>query len=285
MRHVRRWLYCCLLPAALSAAGCASFWDEVTSRDFKFKNLFTPDPPPLTVLKDSDDGYARAKALVALREPLRNGGTQQEQDIYVKILSESALSAKAPLCRMAAIQSLGRFKDPRAADVLCAVIEQDLPFTSDLKNLIYLEAVKGLAETGQPVAVRKLVQLAKEPPAEGSAQDRQEVLDRRLAAIRGLGKYNYPESTDTLVTLLARDKDIAVHKRAYDSLVSATGKDLPPKAEEWQVYLHPEMRRPGGPGENPELRYPSDPVVRQGPPAPNTLWDYVTYPIRLVRGQ
>ena len=42
MRHVRRWLYCCLLPAALSAAGCASFWDEVTSRDFKFKDLFTP---------------------------------------------------------------------------------------------------------------------------------------------------------------------------------------------------------------------------------------------------
>jgi HEAT repeat protein len=275
MRHARRLLYCCLLPAALGAAGCANFWDEVTSRDFKFKDLYTKAPPPLVVLKDSDDGYARAKALAALQEPLQHGGTQKEQDLYVDILSKSATSARDPLCRMAAIQSLGHFKDPRAADVLCSVTEQNLTFTSEANNMIRLKALEALAKTGQPVAVRRLIQVAKEPPAEGSAQDRQEVLDRRLTAIRGLGKYNYPESNDTLVSILANDKDAAVRKRAHDSLVSATGKDLPPKADEWAQYLHPETRRPG------------EAVARQQQPqqSPGGFWDYVTYPIRLVRGQ
>src|SRR3954466_11553891 len=114
MRHARRLLYCCLLPAALGAAGCANFWDDVNSRDFKFKDLFTASPPPLAVLEHSDDGYARAKALAALEEPQQHGGSQKDQDVYVEILSKSAVSARDPLCRMAAIKSLGRFKDPRA---------------------------------------------------------------------------------------------------------------------------------------------------------------------------
>ena len=284
MRHARRLLYCCLLPAALATAGCANFWDEVTSRDFKFKNLYS-HPAPLVVLKDSDDGYERAKALAALQEPLQHGGTQQDQDVYMKLLSTSAVSARDPLCRMAAIQSLGHFKDPRAAEVLCSVTEQNLTFTSETNNMIRQKAIEALAQTGQPAAVQRLIQVAKEPPAEGSAQDRQEVLDRRLAAIRGLGKYNYPESKDTLVSILANDKDIAVRTRAHDSLLSATGKDLPPRADEWAQYLHPETRRPVpvGPGDYPSTGRPGEAVAQQ--PPPNGFWDYVTYPIRLVRGQ
>jgi hypothetical protein len=283
MRHAQRLLYCCLLAAALGAAGCANFWDEVTSRDFKFKDLYTRAPAPLVVLKDSDDGYARAKALAALEEPLQHGGTQQDQDLYVDILSKSAVSARDPLCRMAAIQSLGHFKDPRAAAVLCSITEQNLTFTSETNNMIRQKAIEGLAQTGQPVAVQRLIQVAKEPPAEGSAQDRQEVLDRRLAAIRGLGKYNYPESNETLVSILASDKDIAVRTRAHNALVSATGKDLPPKADEWAQYLHPETRRPGGPGDYPSTARPGEAVAQQ--PPLNSFWDYVAYPIRLVRGQ
>jgi hypothetical protein len=260
---------CCLVPAAL-AGGCAGFWDTVTSRDFKFKDLYAR-PEPLTVLKTSDDGTARAQALAALREPLQNGGSQQDQEAVLKLLSESAVGASAPLCRIAAMKALGRFKDPRAADVLCSVTEQNLSFTSEVNNWIRLEALKGLAETGQPVAVKRLVEVAKEPPAEGSSQDRQEVLERRLTAIRGLGKYNYPESNETLVYLLGHDKDVAIRDRAFGSLRSATGKDLPPNPDEWVAYLHPDPSRP------------NQPVARQ--PAPNGLWDYVTYPIRLVRGQ
>ncbi len=273
MRHARHLLYCCLLPITLST-GCASFWDEVTSRDFKFKNLYTAKPPPLVVLKESDDCRERACAMAALREPLQNGGTQQEQDYYLEILSKSAVSDRDPLCRIGAIKALGHFRDPRAADVLCSVTEQDLSaFSSDFKHLIRLEAIRSLAETGQPVAVKRLIDVAREPPVEGSDSQKQEVLDRRLAAIRGLGKYNYPESNETLVTILARDDDPAIRNRTHASLMSATGKDFPPDAQEWAYYLHPEMCRP------------NEDVARQRPQGPNNLWDYVTYPIRLVRGE
>ena len=270
MRHARRLLcFCCLLAAALSG-GCANFWDTVTSRDFKFKDLYT-EPEPMTVLRDSDDGTARAKALASLREPLQNGGSQKDQDFIVDILSKSAVGARDPLCRIAAMKSLGHFKDPRAADVLCSVTEQNLTFTSEVNNWIRQEALKGLAETGQPVAVKRLIEVSREPRAEGSDHEQQEVLDRRLMAIRGLGKYNYPESNEALVYLLGHDKDAAIRQRAYTSLKSATGKELPPNHEEWVAYLHPEQ--------------PHQPAPMHRQPPQNGLWDYVTYPIRLVRGQ
>ncbi len=269
MRMARLSLLLPLLPVAL-ASGCATVWDDVTSRDFHVKTYLFP-PPPMVVLRDSDDGAARAHALAALQEPLAHGGTQKDQDLYFEILSKSATGDRDPLCRIGAIKALGRFKDARAADVLCTVTEQQLTFTADLNNLVRQEALKSLAETGQPLAVRRLVAVAKEPPAEGSAQDKQEVLDRRLTAIRGLGKYNYPEATETLVTILQTDKDVAVRKRAHESLQSATGKELPPNPQAWAEYLHPDMKRDG------------EAVARQ--PSSNTIWDYVTWPIRQVSGQ
>jgi HEAT repeat protein len=268
MRHARLVVCCCLLPLAF-VGGCTTLWDDVTSRDFNVHSYLFP-PGPMTVLRDSDDGTARAQALVSLTEPAQNGGSEKDQQVYLDILSKSAMGDRDPYCRIAAIRALGRFKDPRAADLLRSVTEQNLTFTADLNNMIRKEALRSLAETGQPVAVRRLIEVAKEPPSADSAQDKQDVLDRRLTAIRGLGKYNYPESNDTLVVLLQTDKDVGVRKVAYDSLRSATGKDLPPNPQEWAEHLHPEMRRP------------NEAVARE---QPNNLWDYVTWPIRLVRGQ
>jgi hypothetical protein len=270
MRKARVAVFVWLLPAAL-AAGCNTLWDDVTARGFNVQTYLFP-PPPMEILEKSDDGTARAHALASLHEPLQSGGTQKDQDLYLEILTKSAMGDRDPLSRIAAIKALGRFKDPRAADVLRSVTEQNLTFTAFESNLIRQEALKSLAETGQPVAVRRLIEVAKEPPAEGSAQDKQEVLDRRLTAIRGLGKYNYPEATDTLVMILQTDKDVAVRKRAHDSLQSATGKDLPPSPQAWAEYLHPELRRPGEGIAREQLQ-------------PGGIWDYVTWPIRQVRGQ
>src|SRR5438045_2845241 len=67
------WLFfCCLLPGTF-ASGCAEFWDNVSSREFRVSTMFAKDPPPLTVLKDSDDGGKRGRALAAMREPLQHG--------------------------------------------------------------------------------------------------------------------------------------------------------------------------------------------------------------------
>ena len=56
--------------------------------------------------------------MAALQEPLHNGGSQKDQDTIVEILRTSAQKDSQPLCRMAAIRALGRFKDPRAAQAI-----------------------------------------------------------------------------------------------------------------------------------------------------------------------
>src|SRR5262249_11169940 len=117
----RRRCYLHLLFAGaalcLLTCGCTGFWDEVTSREFTFKGVFSK-PKPMVVLRDCPDGDKRAKALRALHEPKAHGGTDQEQDAVVRILSTAAVSERQPLCRLAAIQALGEFKDPRAVDAL-----------------------------------------------------------------------------------------------------------------------------------------------------------------------
>lgn len=268
MRNARRLLHFCLWPL-VCVGGCAGFWDEVSSRNFKFAHLYS-SPDPLVVLQESDDGWQRSKALAGLQEPLAHGGTQKDQDFYVKILTESAKSDRDPLCRIAAVKTLGRFKDPRAAEALQRVTEQNLTFTGEMNNLLRQEALKSLAQTGSPLAVEQLVKVAKEPPIEGASQDRQEVLDRRLTAIRGLGKYDYPESKETLLYILQKERDAALRARAHESLVAITGKDYPPEAKAWAEYLHP-----GG-------RHEGDAVAKQ--PANNAVVDFLTWPVRQVRG-
>src|SRR5689334_7654701 len=80
----RAWLTCCAL-LLLAAGGCASWWDEVTSRDFKMKTMFTK-PDPLVTLKESSDGHRKGQALARLREPAQHGGDQERQDKFVEIL-------------------------------------------------------------------------------------------------------------------------------------------------------------------------------------------------------
>src|SRR5207237_3283627 len=86
------------LGAGLSGCAGPGFWDDVTSRDFHVKSMFSSSPPPMTVLRESTDGDARAKAMLAVKEPRANGGTEAEQDEIVKILTRAAISDQ-PLCR------------------------------------------------------------------------------------------------------------------------------------------------------------------------------------------
>ena len=82
----------------LSISGCASFWDDVTSRDFKVKSLFV-QPDPLLVLQTSTDGDLRAKALRALKEPISHGGSQADQDEIMKLVTAAAPEAASPLTK------------------------------------------------------------------------------------------------------------------------------------------------------------------------------------------
>src|SRR5438270_8175486 len=111
------------LGAGLSGCAGPGFWDDVTSRDFHFKSMFASSPPPIAVLRESTDGDARAKAMLALKEPRANGGTEAQQDEAVQILTRAAVADPQPLCRRSAIQALGRFRDPRAVPALMQAYE------------------------------------------------------------------------------------------------------------------------------------------------------------------
>jgi hypothetical protein len=239
-----------LLPLVCGSGGCAGFWDEVTSREFHLKEVFQPRPDPLWVVNNSPDGDKRAKALRALREPLQGGGTQQEQDLVLLTLASRAESDPQVLCRLAAIQSLRTFKDPRAVDALRKAYYAASHFAKSSPegvSVLHCQAIEALGETGSPAAVDLLVKVLREPAVIGPGVDRQQEMDERIAAARALGHFKHYLAAETLVGLLQKERDVALRSRANESLQEMTGKEYPPDATVWAEYLHhPDQAPPDG---------------------------------------
>ena len=90
----------------------------VTSQRFKerpFHTLFGSDDP-IQILDTEQAGDQRVRAMGKLKEPREHGGTAAEEDKVIAILEASATTDPRPLCRLAAIEALADFKDPRAVD-------------------------------------------------------------------------------------------------------------------------------------------------------------------------
>lgn len=231
----------CLL---VGLPGCANFWDELLSseRDWRYiTNINKPDP--IVVIRDNDpskpnaDGVRRAQALSQLREPLKNGGAAQDQETYLNILGTAATSDKEPLCRLAAIRSLGKFQDPRAARQLEDVFKQQkLPFTVGYNNMIRQEALVGLEQIHDPASLRLMIEVARQPgpPTKAENKDSSQTQDEKIVAIRALGKYHEQEAMDALAYVLKTEKNIALRHRAHQSLEESTDKHWPEPFEEWQ---------------------------------------------------
>ena len=110
--------------------GCAGGgWDTLTSHRFRdgllehpyetIKGFYIPEDPMLVLRTEPPrDGDERAAAMHRLKEPIRNKGTQEDQDIIVNILAKAATSDPSPVVRMEAVGALGRFEDPRVVGVL-----------------------------------------------------------------------------------------------------------------------------------------------------------------------
>jgi hypothetical protein len=224
---------------ALTALGCASTWDEITSRERDYREIVWARPDPLEMIK-STDGERRGKALARLPEPASNGGTAQEQEFYLDLLRKAALQDREPMCRLGAIRALSTFKDPRAARILEDVYQQPkLPFTQEFNALIRQQALASLEKLGNQESRHLLIRVARQPgPAlDTSFTDRQQTQDEKLIAIRALGKYKQPECAETLVYILETEKDIALRDRAHEALRNATGRDLPADAQAWRAAL------------------------------------------------
>ncbi len=222
----------------LGVCGCAGWWDRITDRNLEFKELFVK-PQPLEVLRDSSSGARRGEALAALGEPRQHGGTQEEQDRHLQILSAAALKDPEPLCRLGAVRALSQYQDPRAVKILEEVYLQPLRFSSELNTVLRQQALAGLEQTGHAEARHLLIRVARQPAGaeDTNYQDRQQTLDERLTAVRALGKFKQYDAVQTLVYVLENDKEVALKDRAHLSLQEATGRDLPPDPKAWQEVL------------------------------------------------
>jgi hypothetical protein len=122
---LRVLLFTGLAVASLAGAGCTTMWDAVTSRKFREQPLKTvgevvaPEDAVAVLLADPPrTGDERARAMRRLKEPLRDQGSQQDQDDVIDVLEKAATREASPVLRFAAIEALGRFEDPRAVAIL-----------------------------------------------------------------------------------------------------------------------------------------------------------------------
>lgn len=222
-----------LLGFALS--GCSHFMDDATAvspeggfwNNMRYRReLLFNRPPPLEVLAQSQDGDLRARAFRALEEPKAHGGSEQDQARMIELLATAAKSERDLICRLAATEKLGEFKDPRVQPALNEAFYAAANFKAK-DPVVRVAAVQSMAKVGDPAAAQTLTEAMARDPAR----------DVRMAAAIGLGKFQSYQATTALVKVLHDEKDVALRYQAAQSLKQITGKDLPPQADQWDAYL------------------------------------------------
>jgi HEAT repeat protein len=222
--------------ALLAPVGCAGY-DDFSWKQMNFEVFRDPKDPLAVIKDDKSELWARRRALLCLQEPLAHGGNQQEQDTVVQVLAYVAANDPHAPCRMAAIETMRRFKDPRIVEGLKEAYYRAGAMTPEAATVIRMLALSALGDTANPAAIDLLVRVVREPPTEGPDVDRQQKLSERAAAARALGRFKQYQAAAALVEVLRNEDDVALRERAHLSLVSATGKDLPADAKAWSDFL------------------------------------------------
>lgn len=268
--------------ASLSGGGCGTMWEAVTSRKFRdapfttVGHVFSPEDPMAVLRADPPrSGDDRAKAMHRLKEPIRNGYSQPEQDQIVEMLERTATADNSPVLRYAAIDALGRFEDERAPKILMAAYqkaegrtEQQMReaaavvaiggtsagrsptksgvevaqlagptgYAPDTVAALRCRCLESLGRTHRPEAARFLATVAGGAGADIVAADDIEV---RQAAVRGLGQCRQPEAVAALAQVLSTEagKDPTLARGAHAGLVRLTGKKLPPDPQRWNEVV------------------------------------------------
>jgi len=247
MRFHGRVLGWFLLVATSGLTGCTVYDNFMANRSFGVQRSYSRDEALKVIAEDSDHNK-RARAFTCLKEPIRNGGSDKDQEVVLNVLCTAAAKESQAYCRLCAIQSLRTFKDPRAVKGLEDAYYEATAFPAETATVIRCQAISALGEVGDPSAVNLLARIVKEPQVEGPDQDRQMRMDERQAAARSLGRFNQPGATTALVQVLKDEKDVALRNCAHHSLEEATGKNLPPDATAWEKLLY-EQGQPQGPSQ------------------------------------
>jgi len=273
---VTRLLAVVVLGAASLSGGCASTWDAASSRRFRekpFGTMFGKEEDALATLRGAtpDMGDERARAFTRLKEPAKSGLDAAAQDEALQLLSDAATKDPSAYVRVCAIDALGRFQDPRAAEVLgnayryaagkplpttaataggvvtasaetrsldLAAIYGAKGFAPDQVANIRCRAIDGLAATNTPEAVAFLARVA-EGKEFGLNEDPAGRSYARQRAVDGLGKVRTKEAVVALNKILTAEsgRDVALATYAHAGLKGLTGKDAPARPEEWDAIV------------------------------------------------
>lgn len=281
---MKRAIAIAAVAAALPGlAGCAGTWDTVSSRNFRKApfdttyRMIVPEDPMVVLRADPPrDGDERAKAMRRLKEPIAAGLGQQDQDQMLDLLARTATADNSPVLRIAAIEALGRFSDPRAAGALQVAymkahgradgtpdplsadagiqlagaggrsmsraslvpLSGPVGFAPDVVEAVRCRALESLGRTSHPDAVPFLSAVAAGPVSPQSPEGCED-REVRLAAVRGLTSCRHPESVVALTKVLSaeRGKDSALTGRAHDGLINLTGKRLPADPKQWDEVV------------------------------------------------
>jgi hypothetical protein len=229
------------VSVAVALSGCAA-WDDFSWRKMNFEVFRTPDNP-FEVAAKSNDGAERVRALHVLHEPSAHGGSQKDQDAYVLLLTHTAAKDPLPMCRQAAIHTLGGYRDVRAVEGLKEAYYQATTFDGGTASQLRQQALAALGRTPGDGAVDLLIRVLREPPAEGPDVDRDARMQERIAAARALAHHDGPKVRAALAEVMAKEEDVALHRGAHESLVALTGQTgFPENAKVWDEYL----RSPAG---------------------------------------
>jgi hypothetical protein len=229
------WVIYPALLLGLAIGGCTFCQDVKDEYRYRFTR---PDSEKILANVESS-GNDRAWALRYLDEPLGHGGNPAKQDLYLNnILAVEAAKGQDPLCRLEAIRTLGRYKDPRAVKALEEAYWNAKAFPAEIATSIRQQVLISLGQTANPDARELLIQVAKAGAPEDTQQEKAQTLDLRLCAIKGLGHFKQSDVTETLHRVMATEKDVALRDRAYLSLEESTGLRLPPDPAKWDKLLH-----------------------------------------------
>ncbi len=253
----------------LALSGCTHFWEDATAYDphgtgwrdhltYRWQRL-TDQRDPMEVLLTDKDHDLRARAIRSLKEPLANGGTEKEQQDLLVLLSVTARAEKEPtVCRLAAVEKLGEFKDQQATQKLLDAFHAKVNVAESTRNpVVQMAALDALARRRDPAAIETLTDSA----LNGTHPD------ICITASKGLANFENYQAVNALVRVLekekqkeVREKNMALRYQANASLQQITGKELPPDPEAWQQYLlqAPADRKPAPTrDQNPWLRLTS----------------------------
>ncbi len=199
----------------------------------KSGSWFKKKKDPYEVLVDKESsGDDRADALANLEEPIKKGGSDSDQEMVILRLNRSAKSEPNVPGRLAAIQAMARFKDPRVIAGLEDAYYNADEFGPESATVIRQQVLTALGEVGHPEGIKLLTRVVNAPRIDDdvSIQERQNRLDERMAAARSLKQFKTPEAAQALQQLLKTEKDVALRDCARESLQVVTGEKLPPDA-------------------------------------------------------